>query len=193
MKKHKLESLVEKLKEGKSEYFDEFYDLTKVSVYCVIKKVVNDNALVQDLMQETYIKFLNSLHKIDSNYNPFSYLLMIARNKAIDELRKSGRIDYVDFEDTLDNVTSININKIAVELTDDDNAVPNDFPLLKYCKEHLSSEDYKILEMTTLLGYRRVEVAEMLNIPKSTLNWRYNQILKKVKSFYKEVYSEKEV
>lgn len=191
MKKHKLETLVGKLKEGKSEYFDEFYDLTKVSVFCVIKKFIADDALVQDLMQDTYIKFLNSLHKIDSSYNPFSYLLMIAKNKAIDEIRKNGRVDYVDFEDTLDNITSVNINKIAVELTEEDNAFAYNSPLLKYCKEHLSSEDFRILEMTALLGYKRVEVAKMLSIPKSTLNWKYNQILKKVKEFYKEVYSEK--
>ena len=191
MKKHKLKMLVKKLKEGKSEYFDEFYDLTKVAVFCVIKKFITDNALVQDLMQDTYIKFLNSLHKIDSSYNPFSYLLMIAKNKAIDEIRKNGRVDYVDFEDTLDNITSINANKIAVELTEDDNTFTYNSPLLKYCKENLSGEDFKILEMTTIFGYKRVEVAEMLNIPKSTLNWKYNQILKKVKEFYKEVYNER--
>lgn len=189
MNKQRLMSLVEHLKKGESDYFDEFYDLTKVSVYYTIKKIINEPSTIQDIMQDSYIKFINSLHKIESNYNPFSYLLIIARNTALDEKKKTNKIDYIDFAEEFDNQSPIGVN-IATNHSYE-MVTKFDAPLLDYCKVNLTEEEYKILELTVILGYRRVEVAKILNEPKSTINWKYNQILKKVKHFYKEVYNEK--
>ena len=83
--KEKVARAIRQLKKGKTEYFDEIYDLTKASVYYVIRGVLKDNYLVEDAMQETYVAFLNSIAKIDDEQNPLSYLLQIAKNKALDE------------------------------------------------------------------------------------------------------------
>ncbi|MGN1227085.1 MAG: RNA polymerase sigma factor [Christensenellales bacterium] len=189
MKKQKLMKLTNELKQGKSECFDEFYDLTKVSVYYTIKKIVKDSNILEDIMQDTYVKFINSLQKIDANYNPFSYLLMIARNTALDECKKNNKVECLDFTEESESV-ALNLEKAITPLSCE-METKFDAPLLNYCKDKLSDEEYKILELTVIYGYKRVEVAEMLNIPKSTLNWQYNNILKKIKNFYKEVYNEK--
>ncbi len=85
MLKEKVARAIKQLKKGKTEYFDEIYDLTRASVYYVIRGVLKDNYLVEDAMQETYVAFLNSIAKIDDEQNPLSYLLQIAKNKALDE------------------------------------------------------------------------------------------------------------
>lgn len=85
MLKEKVARAIRQLKKGKTEYFDEIYDLTRASVYYVIRGVLKDNYLVEDAMQETYVAFLNSIAKIDDEQNPLSYLLQIAKNKALDE------------------------------------------------------------------------------------------------------------
>lgn len=85
MLKEKVARAIRQLKKGKTEYFDEIYDLTRASVYYVIRGVLKDNFLVEDAMQETYVAFLNSIAKIDDEQNPLSYLLQIAKNKALDE------------------------------------------------------------------------------------------------------------
>ncbi len=75
MLKEKVARAIRQLKKGKTEYFDEIYDLTRASVYYVIHGVLKDNYLVEDAMQETYVAFLNSIAKIDDEQNPLSYLL----------------------------------------------------------------------------------------------------------------------
>ena len=63
MLKEKVARAIRQLKKGKTEYFDEIYDLTRASVYYVIRGVLKDNYLVEDAMQETYVAFLNSIAK----------------------------------------------------------------------------------------------------------------------------------
>ena len=91
MLKEKVARAIRQLKKGKTEYFDEIYDLTRASVYYVIRGVLKDSYLVEDAMQETYVAFLNSVAKIDDEQNPLSYLLQIAKNKALDEARRMTR------------------------------------------------------------------------------------------------------
>lgn len=95
MLKEKVARAIKQLKKGKTEYFDEIYDLTRASVYYVIRGVLKDSYLVEDAMQETYVAFLNSIAKIDDEQNPLSYLLQIAKNKALDEaglVKDNGKV-----------------------------------------------------------------------------------------------------
>ena len=99
MLKEKVARAIRQLKKGKTEYFDEIYDLTRASVYYVIRGVLKDNYLVEDAMQETYVAFLNSIAKIDDEQNPLSYLLQIAKNKALDEARRMTRAAGANIDD----------------------------------------------------------------------------------------------
>lgn len=171
MLKEKVARAIKQLKKGKTEYFDEIYDLTRASVYYVIRGILKDSYLVEDAMQETYVAFLNSIAKIDDEQNPLSYLLQIAKNKALDEARRKTR------------AAGANIDDVEIATSD---VTVSDLPLLEHARQNLSDDEFRILELTTIYGYRRVEVAKMLGEPISTINWKYNKIIKKVKTFYGE-------
>lgn len=178
MKDARIKELICKLREGKQEYFGEFYELTKNMVWYIICQTIINKQIAEDIMQESYIAFLISLYKVDEHKNPLSYLLTIAKNRSIDEFRKHAREICVESYDMLGNIELSTENWIL------------DAPLLSLCKKRLTSEEYKILELTVIIGYKRVEVAKMLQQPISTLNRRYHMVLKKVKDLYKEVYNE---
>ena len=172
MKYLRLRLLLEKLKSGKREYFDEFYGLTKMAVYYLVKKYLFDDFAVEDVMQEADISFLYSLDKVIGN--PLPYLLQIAKNKALDYLRKDSKTDKsVQAED-------LNIGKA--------DEYESEFPLLQECRKRLDEEEFFILENTVIFGYTRVDVAKMLDKPVSTVNRKYNAILSKIKKFHKEAY-----
>lgn len=172
MKKN-INSIVKKLKKGYSEYFDELYDATKNGVFFMIKSIVKDYSLSEDIMQDTYISFINKLDDIDENGNIYAYLLQTAKNKALNEVKKDARLVGVDY---LENM----------ECDEPDTFTP----LLDFAKTHLENSEWRILKLTVVDGYRRVEVAKILNKPVATVNWQYNKILKKVEIMYKEVYDE---
>ena len=98
----------------------------------------------------------------------------MAKNKALNEVKKYSRIVSIDY---LENVECPEQDAYS--------------PLLDFAKEHLNEYEWKILKLTIIDGYRRVEVAKLLDKPIATVNWQYNKILKKVEKMYEEVYNEK--
>lgn len=151
MLKEKVARAIRQLKKGKTEYFDEIYDLTRASVYYVIRGVLKDNYLVEDAMQETYVAFLNSVAKIDDEQNPLSYLLQIAKNKALDEARRMTRaaganIDDVEIAEFCDDL--VEKKKDLQECIDDINNPDGDdsygeilSDLLEIVKEELFEQE----------------------------------------------------
>ena len=173
MNKKRLNYLITKLKQGEKDYFDEFYKKTQIPVYYSIRKVINNKIQIEDVMQETYIKFLKSLNLIDTNNNPLAYLITIAKNKAIDECRKNERIEFVEYIDELQESKS-----------------SNDMPLIEMFKNSLTDDEYQLFELTLIYGYKRIEIAKMQNQPVSTVGWKYNKMLEKVKRIYKDSVNE---
>lgn len=168
----KINFILNKLKEGKKDYFDEFYNLTKAAVFYTVKKYLKVDYAAEDIMQETYISFLENLRGVKGD--PVPYLITIAKNKSLDYLKKESKIDRTD-----------DIGDLSLSVED---TKKSEFVLLDLCRRKLNDEDFKILELSVVYGYKRVEVAKMLDKPVSTVNRRYNDILKKLKTFYKEAY-----
>lgn len=172
MKKIRLLFLFSKIKAGKKEYFEEFYRLTKGAVWYVIRKYVGETFLAEDVMQEAYLTFLNKSHLVKGD--PLPYLCSIAKNKAIDCLKKDAKIDKNALPEDLPLSTF--------------DSYESDAPLLQLCKNKLDEEEFFILEHTVIYGYTRVDVAKLTGKPVSTVNRQYNKILDKIRIFSKEVY-----
>lgn len=165
----RLKTLIEKLKKGRREYFGEFYELTKKSVYFTVRSLSTDKYFIEDVMQDAYVSFLTNLNKVEGN--PLPYLIEIAKNKALDAIKKNSKVDSSIEIETLN---------LAAAVTE------TDFPFLNRLKKQLTEEEYFILEKTVFMGFRRVEVAKMLNKPVPTVNRKYHVIINKIKKMYKE-------
>lgn len=94
----KIISLIEDLHDGNLEAFNEFYELTKKNVYITIYSTIKDKDLSEDVLQDTYVKFLEVVTKLDLNSNPYSYLYMIARNTSIDYIKKRNKLAMLIFQ-----------------------------------------------------------------------------------------------
>lgn len=172
MSRLKLKWLLSKLKAGKKEYFEEFYTLTKGAVWYVARKYVRERFFAEDIVQDSYISFLNNLSSVKGD--PLPYLCSIAKNKALDSIKKESGID-----------KSVTPEDLQFAVSDD---YATEAPLLETCRKNFSEEEFFILENTIIYGYTRVEVAAMLKKPVSTVNRQYNALLKKAKEMAKEAY-----
>ncbi len=171
MNKLRLKHLLSGLKAGKKEYFEEFYRLTKGAVWYSVLRYVKSRHHAEDVLQDTYIAFLDHLDAVRGD--PLPYLCTIAKNKALDSIKKDAKLDKAPLSEDMPAET-------------DENSF--DTPLLDLCRKRLTEEDFYILENTVLFGYTRVDVAKALGKPVSTVNRRYNEILKKIKKFATEIY-----
>ena len=168
-----LQKLVKDIKNGYMESFDKLYDQTKSGVFYMIKSIVKDESLSEDIMQDTYISFMNNIDRIDDTGSIYSYLLTTAKNKSLNEIRNNDKLTNIDY---LENLECPEVESFT--------------PLLDFARKNLTPDEWRILKLTIIDGYRRVEVAKMIGKPIATVNWQYNKILKKVEKMHKEVYDE---
>ena len=57
--------IIKELQKNDYRSFDEFYNLTSKLVYYVISDIIKNKQTVEDLMQETYLKFINNISNVD--------------------------------------------------------------------------------------------------------------------------------
>ena len=70
--------------------FARLYDLTSGHLYAVVLRIQRDRALAEDLLQEVYVNVWRSVGSFDAAQSqPMTWLTSVARNKAIDSLRRA--------------------------------------------------------------------------------------------------------
>ena len=161
-----IDEMIEEFRVLNYTHFDEFYNLTKKNVFFSIVSIVKDNYAIDDLMQDTYMKFLENINNYKSQ-SINAYLSTIARNLAINYYNKEKRIihndeiiDYVQSEDKKTNYEYIEVLELLKTLDD-------------------TSREIVILHTINDLKFK--EIAKILNKPLGTVLWIYNKAIKELK------------
>ena len=164
----KLEGKVGKLKNGNLEAFDYIYDYTNRIVYFSILKIVKDKTYAEDILQDTFIRALSCLSQYKESTNFIGWLCTIGKSLAINHLKKYRHEIDIDFD---------------LE-TYDYNSRENELPyIFDIATKILSEDEYKIIMLCHVAGYKRREVSMMLDMPIGTVTWKNNEALKKLKQY----------
>ncbi|NLJ18426.1 sigma-70 family RNA polymerase sigma factor [Globicatella sulfidifaciens] len=91
-----LKDKVNLFKKGETETFEDIYLATNRLVFFVVSKLIKDQSIVEDIVQDTYI---TAFEKIDTltHDNIQGWLNVIARNKAKDYLKKKKPMHFTDY------------------------------------------------------------------------------------------------
>lgn len=162
-----LNEAIIKLRVKDNEAFEFIYFQTSPSVYAIIKNIVKDHNVTEDLMQNTYIKMIKNIYSYDFKYNFKSWLLTIARNLAIDYYRKFKR-------ETLVDVSESEYLFPGTKSTADAEYNANFFLSL------LDDDEREVVILYAMEGFKHKEIAKILDKPIGTVTWLYNKALKKM-------------
>ncbi len=94
LKKHNDLDLISLMSESKQEEelaFSELYDRYESMLRAYIITIVRDNVLTEDLVQETFITFYNTIKKGNEFPNVPGFLIKVARNLCLNNKRKDNR------------------------------------------------------------------------------------------------------
>lgn len=72
--------------------FDKLYNVYYMRVYSFVMTIVRSAHIAEEITQQTFYKALNNLSKFDGTSNEFTWLCAIAKNAAMDELKRQSRL-----------------------------------------------------------------------------------------------------
>lgn len=89
--KYSEEELIQLLKTGDESAFSYLYDHYSGALFGVIFKIIGDQPLAEDILQEAFVKIWNNFSSYDSSKGRlFTWMLNITRNLTIDTLRSKS-------------------------------------------------------------------------------------------------------
>ncbi len=165
MKTSALEDKVKKFKNGDKSAFDYIYENTYKPLYFNILYYVKDKMYAEDILHDVYLKAIASLSSYSPDTNFVAWLCKIGKNLALNFIERRKREVLTDFDNPAQGGTY-------------ETELPYVFEI---ARKVLSEEDYKIVMMCQVAGYKRREVAAIMEMPIGTVTWKNNQALKKLK------------
>lgn len=163
------ESLIALVSSGSQEGFRILYDNYSAALFGVIERIVVDQGLAEDLLQDAFVKIWKNF----SSYHPekgrlFTWMLNIARNISIDALRSRH-------QKVSKNIQSID-TFVGLE-TGGTNMDRLDFIGVDAAIKNLKPEQMKLIQMAYFQGYTQEEIAEETAIPLGTVKTRIRSAL----------------
>ncbi len=83
--------LVKAYRGGDISAFEELHRRYVASIYRLVRRKLGDALLAEDIAQETFLKALRMLDKVDDSFNFGGWVHTVARNLCFDELRRRQR------------------------------------------------------------------------------------------------------
>lgn len=154
--------------------FKQLYDLSSGHLYAVILRIQRDRDLADDLLQEVYVNAWKAAGSFDAQRSqPLTWLTHIARNKAIDSLRRAQA--QPKFE-------SVHADHDDDDRPDSDQRLVDDAPgpadllerasdarQLGHCMQGLSAQQRQSVALAFFEGLSHAEVADQLRQPLGTV------------------------
>jgi len=167
--------------------FRQLYELTSGHLFAVLLRIQRDRAVAEDLLQEVYISAWKAAASFDASQSqPLTWLTHIARNKAIDSLRRAQaqpRLESVHAADDEDDRPDLD-QRLA-----DDSPGPaellehaSDARQLSHCMQGLSAQQRQSVALAFFDGLSHAEVAEQLREPLGTVKSWVRRALLSLKS-----------
>ncbi|MCK0156976.1 sigma-70 family RNA polymerase sigma factor [Cellulophaga sp. F20128] len=160
-----LETLVIEFQKKDPLAFEKLYSMYSENICGVINTIVKNSELSQEICQDVFVKIWNNSDKYNASKGRFfTWILNIARNAAIDEVRSKS------YKNTKKNLSADYFVGILEDSTNLDNKI--DAIGIKKFLVHLKDKCVQIIELLYFKGYTQKEASEELDIPIGTVKTR---------------------
>ena len=168
--------------------FATLYERTSAHLLGVVMRIQRDRTLAEDILQEVYVNVWRAAQSFDAAQSqPLTWLTSVARNRAIDSLRRAQAQPQLK--------TNITTTPIDDEETDVYDTVADDAPgpldllsrasdarALSACMQGLSAPQRQSVALAFFDGLSHAEVAEAMRQPLGTVKSWVRRALMSLKS-----------
>lgn len=160
--------LIRQMAGGDQSSLAEFYDQSSRLVFGLVARIVNDRGAAEEITLDTYHQVWRQAHNFDPERGkPSSWVLTIARNRAIDRLRSSAQTrgrqtpleemtPFLATDDSPEEITTMGERR----------------RLVRAALAALKPEQRQLIEIAYFAGLSHQEIAHKLELPLGTVKTR---------------------
>ncbi len=172
--------LVEEVRAGNRDAFRELVLRYEKKLFRVIHRFVRNDALAEDLAQETFIRIYENLDQFDLSRRFGPWLFQIGVNLTLDYLRKKKRRGATSLFSEISPDKTVNPGSAdpreRQDISEEVQRVLQDIP-----------EKYRtVLVLRDLEHFTSAEVAAIVNRKEATIRWRLAEARNRFKELWKE-------
>ena len=165
--------------------FATLYEKSSAHLFAVVLRICRDRAQAEDILQEVYVNVWRAASGFDAAQSqPLTWLTSIARNRAIDSLRRAQTQPQLQTSHSADDEDSD-----VYDTTADDQPGPlellsraSDARALSHCMQDLSAPQRQSVALAFYDGLSHAEVAEKMGQPLGTVKSWVRRALMSLKS-----------
>lgn len=176
MNKHDIDIALKEIANGSNDAFERLYLETRRGIYAFLFSYFNSYADCEDVMQTVYLKIKTNIGQYKFGSNGLAWILQIAKNTALNELRKRK-----NYEKNLDKIKT---EEIVKDNFYDDLALKDS--IMKIMKKILDEEEQQIVILHTVWKYKHREIGKILECSTGTITSKYKRAVDKLKKVLKE-------
>jgi RNA polymerase sigma-70 factor (ECF subfamily) len=171
-----LSDLMRRVADGDRAAFGMLYAATSRKLYGIILRILKRPEVADEILQETYVRIWSNAGSFDpARASPITWMGTIARNRALDEVRKATPVQ-------LDQVPGLLEISDPDTLASDKVELAGELARLKACLDALDPEKREIVTLAYLEGQSREELGQRFGHPAATIKTWLHRSLKQLKT-----------
>jgi len=161
---------------GDRDAFAAIYRATSAKLYGVALRILRRRDLADEVIQETYVRIWNNAASFDpARASPITWMVAIARNRALDEVRRTAPLPLDATPAALDVADDAMLASEKVELA-------SDLAKLHQCLDGLEPDRRQLVRLAYLHGLSREELGARFGHPPGTIKTWLHRSLKQLKA-----------
>ncbi len=155
--------------------FKQLYATTSAKLYGIILRILRRRDLADEVLQEVYVKIWEHAGSyVPGRASPVSWMATIARNRALDEVRRKTPIALEDMPAGFEAADPLPLASDMLEQS-------QELQRLLACLDRLEPQKAEIVKLAYLTGLSRDDLAARFGHPSATIKTWLHRSLKQLK------------
>jgi len=172
---------IEELANGNKDGLRRIYEAYIKLIYAVVYDIVKSREEAEDIASEFFIKLVRVATTFQKGSPHKAWLVRIARNMAIDSIRKNSK-EVLEFanedKDGSEGVIERSTAKEQKSMVEEETVLAED---MRNAMKQLSPKEKEIVDLKLIGQFKFKEIADMTGQAMGTVTWLYNQGIKKLR------------
>ena len=164
------ESLFPRIADEEKEAFCTLYETCSSAIFAYALSILRNRSDAEDAMQDTFLKIRSAAHLYKPQGKPMAWIFTITKNVCLMMIRKKAHIVQMPEADAQPDLGLDQIENAEDRMT------------LEKAFTVLPEDTCQIIMLHAVSGMKHREIAELLNIPISTVLSKYHRGTKRLQS-----------